>query len=232
MGTDDRRERLRALPSVDRLATAVARAELAERRAELLAGADDEPRPRRPRARAAASVACGACSTRPASSSTRTSAAHRSPPPRARRWRAPRTATPTSSSTSARGERGSRQDHVEELLRELTGAEAALAVNNCAAATLLACAALAQRPRARRLARAGDRDRRRRSGSPRSSRRPGARIVEVGTTNRTRLADYDAALAAGREHGRDPARPPVELPHASASSSRSRSRRSASSASR
>ncbi len=43
MGTDDRRERLRALPSVDRLATAVARAELAERRAELLAGAEDEP---------------------------------------------------------------------------------------------------------------------------------------------------------------------------------------------
>ena len=36
------RDRLRALPSVDRLATSVARAELAERRAELLAGASDE----------------------------------------------------------------------------------------------------------------------------------------------------------------------------------------------
>jgi L-seryl-tRNA(Ser) seleniumtransferase len=45
------------------------------------------------------------------------------------------------------GERGSRHAHVEGVLRELTGAQAAMAVNNCAAATLLAVAALAGRGR-------------------------------------------------------------------------------------
>ena len=55
----------------------------------------------------------------------------------------------------------------------------------------------------------------------------GARLVEVGTTNRTRLRRLRARARAG--HGRDPARAPVELPHASASSRRSRSRSCASS---
>src|SRR5205807_1044764 len=48
----------------------------------------------------------------------------------------------------ASGERGSRHEHVAELLRELTGAEDAIAVNNCAGAVLLAAAALAGPDRA------------------------------------------------------------------------------------
>ncbi len=91
------------------------------------------------------------------------------------------------------GERGSRQAHVEALLRELTGAEAALAVNNCAAATLLAAAALASgrdlvvsRGQAIEIGGA--------FRIPEVIAQAGARMVEVGTTNRTRLADYAAVL--------------------------------------
>jgi L-seryl-tRNA(Ser) seleniumtransferase len=92
------------------------------------------------------------------------------------------------------GERGSRQTHVEQLLSELTGAEAALAVNNGAAAVLLAAAALAGHERAIIVARGqlveiggGFRipDVIAQSGSP---------LIEVGTTNRTSLADYRQAL--------------------------------------
>jgi L-seryl-tRNA(Ser) seleniumtransferase len=92
-----------------------------------------------------------------------------------------------------RGERGSRQTHVEDLLRELTGAEAALVVNNCAAAVLLAAAALA-----------GGRDLVVSRGQlveiggsfrvPDVVAQSGARLVEVGTTNRTRLSDYETAI--------------------------------------
>jgi L-seryl-tRNA(Ser) seleniumtransferase len=92
-----------------------------------------------------------------------------------------------------KGERGSRQAHVEELLRELTGAEAALVVNNCAAAVLLAAAALAAGRDVivsrGQLVEIGGSFR-----VPDVVAQSGARLVEVGTTNRTRLADYERAL--------------------------------------
>ncbi len=96
----------------------------------------------------------------------------------------------------AAGERGSRHAHVEGLLRELTGAEAAMVVNNGAAAVLLAAAALAGPGRAivvsrGQLVEIGGGFR-----IPEVIAQSGARLVEVGTTNRTRLRDYERALAS------------------------------------
>jgi L-seryl-tRNA(Ser) seleniumtransferase len=94
-----------------------------------------------------------------------------------------------------RGRRGSRQDHVGELLRELTGAEAALVVNNCAAAVLLATSALAAGRRVvisrGQLVEIGGSFR-----IPEVVQQSGASLVEVGTTNRTRLDDYRRAIDA------------------------------------
>ena len=91
------------------------------------------------------------------------------------------------------GARGSRQAHAEGIMRELTGAEAALVVNNCAAAVLLAAAALAGGRELvvsrGQLVEIGGSFR-----VPDVVAQSGARLVEVGTTNRTRLADYERAV--------------------------------------
>jgi L-seryl-tRNA(Ser) seleniumtransferase len=99
------------------------------------------------------------------------------------------------------GVRGSRHAHVEALLRELTGAEAAIAVNNGAAAVLLATAALAGPGRAvivsrGQLVEIGGGFR-----IPDVIAQSGAELVEVGTTNRTRVTDYQRALASVAANG-------------------------------
>lgn len=91
------------------------------------------------------------------------------------------------------GERGSRHAHVRDLLALLTGAPSALVVNNCAAAVLLAVDSLSRGREVvvsrGQLIEIGDSFR-----LPEVLVRGGARLVEVGTTNRTYLADFEAGL--------------------------------------
>jgi L-seryl-tRNA(Ser) seleniumtransferase len=91
------------------------------------------------------------------------------------------------------GRRGSRHAHLEGLLGELAGAEAGMVANNCAAAVLLAVAALAGGREVvvsrGQLIEIGDSFR-----IPDVVAHSGARLVEVGTTNRTRSSDYEQAI--------------------------------------
>lgn len=94
----------------------------------------------------------------------------------------------------ASGRRGRRESEVSRLLRQITGAEAGLAVNNNAAAVLLTVSALARGRKAvvarRELVEIGGSYR-----MPEVVEAAGAEMVAVGTTNRVHLADYEKALA-------------------------------------
>lgn len=91
------------------------------------------------------------------------------------------------------GQRGSRLIHAEGLLKRLTGAEAALVVNNNAAAVLLVLTTLARRRAVvisrSQLVEIGGGFR-----VPDVMKQSGARLLEVGTTNRVHLSDYEEAL--------------------------------------
>ncbi|GAB4499970.1 MAG: L-seryl-tRNA(Sec) selenium transferase [Anaerolineales bacterium] len=91
------------------------------------------------------------------------------------------------------GKRGSRLIHAEKLLQKLTGAEAALVVNNCASAVLLTLSALANKKRVviarSQLVEIGGGFR-----VPDVMKQSGAKLVEIGTTNKVRLSDYQSAL--------------------------------------
>ena len=93
----------------------------------------------------------------------------------------------------ATGRRGSRQSHLQALLRHLTGAEAALAVNNNASAVMLGLSALAAGrevivPRGEAVEIGGG------FRIPDVLEQSGARLVDVGTTNRTYVRDYENAI--------------------------------------
>jgi L-seryl-tRNA(Ser) seleniumtransferase len=207
------RQRLRELPAVDRLATelceqsdlettsvaeavAAARAVLAQRRTELLAGElDDVDLCERARARLAPSLRRVLNGTGvivhtnlgriPLADSAVTAVAVA-----ARSY-------VNLEMDLATGERRVRDAHITDLLCELTGAEDAMAVNNGAGAVLLAVAALAGQGCSivvsrGQLVEIGGGFR-----IPDIVAQAGAKLIEVGTTNRTRIDDYQTALDAG-----------------------------------
>lgn len=96
----------------------------------------------------------------------------------------------------AKGNRGKRDVHASELLTHLTGGESALVVNNNAAAVLLALSAQSKGKKVAisrsQLVEIGGGFR-----IPDVMKQSGAKLLEVGTTNRTRLADFEQAIAEG-----------------------------------
>ena len=216
MQRPDEQAALRALPSVDRLlqteplrtaaargprtlAVEAARAELERCRAEVRAGNGGPPDPTEIAARAAEALARARRSSLGPVINATGIVIHtnlgRAPLP----FEALEAIDNAASGYSNleydldRGERGTRQTHVEPLVCELTGAEAALVVNNNAAAVLLALATLAGGREVvisrGQLVEIGGSFR-----IPEILSLSGARLVEVGTTNRTRLADYEQAI--------------------------------------
>ena len=95
-----------------------------------------------------------------------------------------------------KGKRGKRDIHASALLTRLTGGESALVVNNNAAAVLLALSALSKGKKVAisrsQLVEIGGGFR-----IPDVMKQSGAKLLEVGTTNRTRLADFEQAIAEG-----------------------------------
>ena len=93
-----------------------------------------------------------------------------------------------------KGARGSRLIHAESVLKKLTGVEAAVVVNNCASAVLLVLSALANKKRVvisrTQLVEIGGGFR-----VPDVMKQSGAKLVEIGATNKVRLSDYQEALA-------------------------------------
>ncbi|HET9124820.1 MAG TPA: L-seryl-tRNA(Sec) selenium transferase [Solirubrobacteraceae bacterium] len=187
---------LRGLPPVDRLAVSVARAALADRRAQLLSGQADVGEEID---LAEAAVERLRPSLRPVINATGVivhTNLGRAPLARSAQAAVARAARGYANLELDldTGRRAARHRHVEDLLRELTGAQAAVVVNNCAAAVLLAVAALAG-PEAEiivsrgQLIEIGGEFR-----IPDVIAQAGARLIEVGTTNRTRLEDYAAAV--------------------------------------
>jgi len=200
-------ERLRDLPSVERLAAgldapharavAAARRVIDARRAELLEGREGDA-DLGARARAALAAAARP-SLRPVLNATGVivhTNLGRAPLARAARDAVGRVAAgySTLEYDAAAGTRGSRHAHVEALLREVSGAEAAIAVNNGAGAVLLAAAALAGPGRSVIVSRGQLIEIGGSFRIPEVIAQSGSALVEVGTTNRTRLDDYGRVL--------------------------------------